>query len=189
MKVSNALSFPAFLLLPVFVATVFAADTPPATAPSPAPAKKAKAPPLPVSKVASPARTTDNVEFVIGPDYACAPECTPRAGVPRGQVHEFTMNSADSKTYPGIAKGQTGTVPYQRQVAVYVPSQYVPGTPAPFIVAQDGVRAYASFLPTILDNLIHEKRLPVMVAIMISSGGGDAQGSQRGLEYDTVSEI
>ena len=35
--------------------------------------------------------------------------------------------------------------------------------------------------------MIHEKRLPAMIAIMINSGGGDAQGSERGLEYDTVS--
>jgi len=38
-----------------------------------------------------------------------------------------------------------------------------------------------------LDNLIAAKRLPVMVAISISNGGGDAQGSERGLEYDTMS--
>jgi enterochelin esterase family protein len=35
--------------------------------------------------------------------------------------------------------------------------------------------------------MIADRRLPVMVAIMINSGGGDAQGSERGLEYDTVS--
>jgi enterochelin esterase-like enzyme len=35
--------------------------------------------------------------------------------------------------------------------------------------------------------MIADHRLPVMVAVMIDSGGGDAQGSQRGLEYDTVS--
>jgi enterochelin esterase family protein len=38
-----------------------------------------------------------------------------------------------------------------------------------------------------LDNLIHQKRVPVMIAIAIANGGGDAQGSQRGLEYDTMS--
>jgi enterochelin esterase-like enzyme len=43
-------------------------------------------------------------------------------------------------------------------------------------------------MAAVLDNMIHEKRLPVMIAIMINSGGGDAQGSQRGLEYDTVSD-
>ena len=38
-----------------------------------------------------------------------------------------------------------------------------------------------------LDNLIAQKRVPAMIAIMIQNGGGDAQGSQRGLEYDTMS--
>jgi enterochelin esterase-like enzyme len=42
-------------------------------------------------------------------------------------------------------------------------------------------------LPRILDNLIARKRVPPIVAVMIENGGGDAQGSQRGLEYDTVS--
>ena len=40
---------------------------------------------------------------------------------------------------------------------------------------------------TALDNLIAQKRVPVMIAISIGNGGGDAQGSQRGLEYDTMS--
>jgi len=39
----------------------------------------------------------------------------------------------------------------------------------------------------ILDNLIAQRRLPAMVAIWIQNGGGDAQGSERGLEYDTMS--
>jgi len=47
---------------------------------------------------------------------------------------------------------------------------------------------YTNRLPVILDNMIHDRRLPVMVAVMINSGGGDAQGSQRGIEYDTVSD-
>ena len=81
-------------------------------------------------------------------------------------------------------------MPYTRQVAVYVPPQYVAGTPAPFIVVQDGMSAtYRNNLPPILDNLIHEKRVPPMVAVMVHNGGGDAQGSQRGLEYDTVSGV
>ena len=96
------------------------------------------------------------------------------------------MNSEDSKIYPGIAKNQPGVVPYKRKVCVYVPRQYLPGTPAPFIVAQDGL-GYRNILPTVLDNMIYDHRLPVMIAIMINSGGGDAQGSERGLEYDTVS--
>jgi enterochelin esterase family protein len=42
---------------------------------------------------------------------------------------------------------------------------------------------------TALDNLIAQKRVPVMIAISIGNGSGDAQGSQRGLEYDTMSGL
>jgi enterochelin esterase-like enzyme len=71
-----------------------------------------------------------------------------------------------------------------RRVTVYVPKQYVPGTVAPLIVGADGPD------PTLfsaLDGLIAEHKLPVMIAISISNGSGDAQGSERGLEYDTMS--
>ena len=123
---------------------------------------------------------------IIGPDYANAPETMTKDDVPKGFVYEFMLNSEDSKIYPGIAKNQPGVVPYQRKVVLYIPRQYVPGTPAPFIVAQDGL-GYRGVLPNTLDNLIAQKRVPVMLAILINSGGGDAQGSERGLEYDTVS--
>src|SRR5687768_10245524 len=140
--------------------------------------------------------------FIIGPTHPPAPEMTVRDGVPQGTVYDFTMSSADSKIYPGIARdqGTFGTVdpadparlivttsrpaPYTRRVAVYVPKQYVPGTAAPFIVGADGPDPA---LFTALDNLIAQKRVPVMVAISIGNGSGDAQGSQRGLEYDTMS--
>ena len=139
------------------------------------------------------ARPTPDADgnFVIGPPYDPAPELTVKPGVPVGTIHEFTMESTDSKIYPGIARNRPGeVVPYTRRVAVYVPAQYKPGTPAPFIVAQDGLSAtYRASLPPILDNLIHEKRVPAMIAVMVHNGGGDAQGSQRGLEYDTVSGV
>jgi len=140
--------------------------------------------------------------FIIGPTHNPAPEMTVRDGVPQGTVHTFTMNSADSRIYPGIARdaGTFGTVdpadpaklvvttshpaPYTRRVSVYVPQQYVPGTAAPFIVGADGPD---QLLFTALDNLIAQKRVPVMIAISIGNGSGDAQGSQRGLEYDTMS--
>ena len=140
--------------------------------------------------------------FIIGPTHNPAAEMTVQEGVPQGDVHTFTMSSADSKIYPGIARdaGTFGTVdpadparlivttshpaPYTRRVAVYVPKQYVPGTAAPFIVGADGPD---QLLFTALDNLIAQKRVPVMIAISIGNGSGDAQGSQRGLEYDTMS--
>ncbi|HET6249824.1 MAG TPA: alpha/beta hydrolase-fold protein [Tepidisphaeraceae bacterium] len=120
-------------------------------------------------------------EFRVGPKYQDAPETQVRDGVPKGVIHQFTMKSEESKIYPGI-RG-----PYQRKVWVYIPTQYVEGKAAPFIIAQDG-GGYVGVLPKVLDNMINDHRLPPMIAIMIDSGGGDAQGSERGLEYDTVSD-
>ena len=148
-----------------------------------------------------------NGDFVIGPDYATAPEFDARPGTPHGVVHALVMQSRDSRVYPGIKRldnevtrrrdafgnriaaaehEQSAPAPYTRTVWVYVPAQYEPGTPAPFIVAQDG-RLYLNGLPGVLDNLIADRRVPPMIAILLDNGGGDAQGSQRGLEYDTLS--
>ena len=140
--------------------------------------------------------------FVIGPTHKPAPELASLDQTPHGRVVEFTMSSADSKYYPGIAR-EPGTfgvpdaknpaklivttshpAPYTRKVAVYVPASYVPGSEAPFIVGADGPDR---LLFATLDSLIAAGKLPPMVAISIGNGGGDAQGSERGLEYDTMS--
>jgi enterochelin esterase-like enzyme len=140
--------------------------------------------------------------FVLGPTHPAAPEMSVQPGVPQGKVYEFTMSSADSKFYPGIARDANtfGTAdptnpakmnvttshpaPYTRHVAVYVPAQYVPGTVAPFLVGADGPDRG---LFTALDNLIAAHKVPVMIAVSIGNGSGDGQGSERGLEYDTMS--
>jgi enterochelin esterase-like enzyme len=140
--------------------------------------------------------------FIVGPTHEPAPEATVHDGVPQGRICEITMTSAESRIYPGIARdpGTFGTVdpadpaklvvttsrpaPYTRKVSVYVPAQYVSGSAAPFIVGADGPDP---LLFTVLDNLIAQRRVPVMAAISIANGTGDAQGSQRGLEYDTMS--
>ena len=142
--------------------------------------------------------------FILGPTHNPAPEMTPQESVPQGTVSTFIMESADSKIYPGIAREPNtfGTpdptdpaklivttshpAAYSRRVTVYVPKQYVPGTVAPFIVGADGPDP---FLFTALDTLIAQHRVPVMIAISISNGSGDAQGSERGLEYDTMSVL
>ncbi|MEO7412082.1 MAG: alpha/beta hydrolase-fold protein, partial [Opitutaceae bacterium] len=123
-------------------------------------------------------------DYFQKPPYAPAPELTPRDNVPKGRIERFTLNAVDSKFYPD--RGLRGTVP-TRAVVVYIPSQYVPGTPAPVIVTHDTMGNRDNQLATILDNMIADKRLPMMVAVMIHHGGGDGGGSQRGLEYDTVS--
>jgi enterochelin esterase-like enzyme len=158
-----------------------------------------KATELPDGEVPSPAADGN---FIIGPTHTAAAEMTADPSVPKGTVYTFTMKSEDSKIYPGIARdaGTFGTpdpndptklvvttshpAPYTRRVGVYVPKQYVPGTAAPFIVGADGID---QGLFTALDNLIVAHKVPVMIAISISNGSGDAQGSERGLEYDTMS--
>src|SRR6516162_3042260 len=140
--------------------------------------------------------------FIIAPTYHHPPEMMVLTNVPQGTIYSFNMSSADSKIYPGIARdqGTFGTpdlsdpaklvvttshpAPYTRHVSVYVPKQYVPGTSAPFIVGADGPDRP---LFAALDNLITEHKVPVMIAISIGNGSGDAQGSERGLEYDTMS--
>jgi iron(III)-enterobactin esterase len=140
--------------------------------------------------------------FILGPTHTAAPELSDEGELKNGTVIEFTMNSSDSKLYPGIARerGTFGTpdpknpsrlivttshpAPYSRKVTVYVPNEYEPGTEAPFIVGADGPDRV---LFRALDGLIPEHKVPVMIAISIANGGGDAQGSERGLEYDTMS--
>jgi enterochelin esterase family protein len=145
--------------------------------------------------------------FILGPTHEVAADISAALqgkddGIPQGALIEFTMNSSDSKIYPGIARdsGTFGTpdpanpaklvvttsrpAPYTRKVTVYVPGQYVPGSVAPFIVGADGPDR---LLFSVLDVLIAEKKVPAMIAISIGNGSGDAQGSERGLEYDTMS--
>jgi enterochelin esterase-like enzyme len=148
-------------------------------------------------------RPTQDGNFIVGPTHTAAPETIARDDVPKGTTHEFTITSAESTVYPdGIARdaGTFGTpdpanpakldvptsraAPWTRKVAVFVPAQYVAGTVAPFIVGADGPDP---MLFTTLENLIAQKRLPVMIGIAVANGGGDAQGSQRGREYDTLS--
>jgi iron(III)-enterobactin esterase len=135
--------------------------------------------------------------FIIGATHNAAPEMTAQDNVPHGTINTFEMQSTDSKIYPGIARDPrdpnepnkpitSHPQPYTRKVAVYVPKQYVPGTVAPFIVGADGPD---NMLFTALDNLIAEHKVPVMIAISIQNGGADAQGSERGLEYDTMSGL
>jgi enterochelin esterase-like enzyme len=123
-------------------------------------------------------------DYRLHPPYANALELTAKPGVPKGKVVKFTLNAAESKFYPN-----TGLRDWKptRSVTVYIPSQYVRGTPAPLLLTHDELGARGNQLATILDNMIADHRLPAMVAVMVAHGGGDARGSERGAEYDTVS--
>lgn len=167
-----------------------------APAAQPSGPRPATAPPL------VPVRLDVDGNFRIAPPYAPDAAFTEKPGVPKGRVVRFTMNSAESKIFPtapvGGARGAAQTGPpqhqtFERQVAVYIPAGYVPNTPTPFIVVQDG-QGYVgadgvavtdkAFMPPMLDNLIYEKRIPSIVAVLVAPG----QGGQRTIEYDTVSD-
>jgi enterochelin esterase-like enzyme len=155
--------------------------------------------------VSPPANVNGN--FIVGPNYVAAPETKVVAGVPQGEVQQFIMKSKDCQRFnPGIARKvfgkvdpknpktlivETHEVDYERAITVYVPAQYVPGTEAPFIIKHDGPgkgKSDKAFTNT-LDNLIAQKRIPVQIGILIQNGGGDAQGHERGREYDTMSGL
>jgi predicted alpha/beta superfamily hydrolase len=143
-----------------------------------------------------------NGNFILGPTHAAPIDMPTAEDLRNGELIEFTMSSADSKIYPGIARepGTFGTpdpgnpaklmvttshpAPYTRKIAVYVPREYKSGTVAPFIVGADGPDW---LLFAAIDKLIPQHKIPAVIAISIGNGGGDAQGSERGLEYDTMS--
>lgn len=120
-------------------------------------------------------------------DYELGPDSYPQDGVPKGKV-----------TGPIKWKSQIfeGT---ERDFWVYVPAQYKPdGPPAAVMVFQDGV-GYTSDkgsfrVPTVFDNLIHRKEMPVTVGIFINPGvlpplkpKGETR-KNRSFEYDTLSD-
>jgi len=77
---------------------------------------------------------------------------TEQAGVSRGQLLRRTFQ--DSKRFPGT----------RRDYWIYVPAQYRPDKPACVYVNQDGIQWKA---PTVFDNLIHRKEMPIAIGIFI----------------------
>src|SRR5690606_27489230 len=124
--------------------------------------------------------TEGDGRFEIAPPYDSV-NLEPR-NVPQGKVYDLAMQSSDSTIYPGL------NGPYMRQVQVYIPAQYQDGVAAPFMVVQDGP-SHTGRLRRALDNLISDGGAPALIAILVNHGGGDGVGSQRGLEYDTLSDV
>jgi enterochelin esterase-like enzyme len=94
--------------------------------------------------------------------YRIHPDALPLEGVPQGEVRgPFTL---PSQAYPGT----------QHTYWVYVPAQYSPSTPASLMIFNDG-QAFKNMegdlrVPTVLDNLIHRREIPVMLSVFINPG-------------------
>jgi enterochelin esterase-like enzyme len=129
---------------------------------------------------------------VIGPDYETHPDLKDN-GNPKGKTFTFTMPLAES----GIFRGDDTTltkrrsIRTERKIFVYVPAAYKDGTKASVLVTLDGP-SNLELVKNALDNLTISpdpmRRLPAFIVISVENGGGDGKGSQRGLEYDTMSD-
>jgi enterochelin esterase-like enzyme len=139
-----------------------------------------------------PTDTEGDGNFEVGPDYTIDPDLTD-LGAPQGMSFSFQMSSEESR----IFKGDDATLlpenqhPFTRVIDVYIPATYQDGDEAPLLVIQDGPGPL-DLVSRALDNLTitidPDRRLPAFVAIAVQNGGGDSKGSQRGLEYDTLSD-
>ena len=94
----------------------------------------------------------------------------------------FTPSSTPSAIYPADFATH---MPFTRDVAVYIPSQYKANTPAPFIVVQDGMSFYLGDMTPVLDKMINDRRLPPTIAVFVEPGPNEATPvGERGFEYD-----
>ncbi len=138
-------------------------------------------------------RSAANGDFVVGPEYHVDPDLTD-LGNPKGHLYEFKMRLADSRIFRGddsTLEPARRPVRTERKIFVYVPAAYQDGTQAPVLVIHDGP-GQLNLVRNALDNLTiskdPERRLPAFIAVAVENGGSDSKGSERGLEYDTMSD-
>lgn len=138
------------------------------------------------------ATSSGNGNFVVGPEYRIDPDLTDK-GNPKGKSFEFSMRLADSKIFNGDDSTLNPKKPVrvERKIFVYVPAAYKDGDKAPVLIMHDGP-SRLKLVQNALDNLTISKdpqrKLPAFIAIAVQNGGDDGKGSQRGLEYDTMSD-
>ena len=118
-------------------------------------------------------------------EYQLGPDSLVQKDIPKGKLTEHQWESQ-------IYKGTT------RKYWVYVPAQYDQSKPACVMIFQDGEK-YASptgpyRTPTVFDNLIHQKKMPVTIGIFINPGRFKSKNpkekgrSNRSLEYDSMND-
>ena len=110
---------------------------------------------------------------------AFGPYSYAKPGVPAGKLSEKLVHT--SRIYPGM----------KSDYWIYVPAQYDPKTPAAVMIWQDGEVLAPRELPSraqlVFDNLTHEKKIPVIIQILISPGlVGETK--MRSIEYDSVDD-
>jgi iron(III)-enterobactin esterase len=134
-----------------------------------------------------------NGSHTVGPEYKTDPDLTDK-GNPKGKQFEFSMALADSKIFKGDDKTlepEKKAVRKARKITVYVPAEYKNGDQAPVLVTHDGP-SQLKLVRNALDNLTISKdparKLPPFIVVAVENGGNDGKNSERGLEYDTMSD-
>lgn len=133
-----------------------------------------------------------NGDYTVGPEFPIDPDLTDK-GNPKGKLFEFSMRLADSKIFRGDDSTLDPRKPVResRTIWVYVPAAYQDGDEAPILVTHDGP-SRLDLVRNAVDNLTiskdPERKLPAFITIAVQNGGDDSYGSQRGLEYDTMSD-
>ncbi|WP_437204838.1 alpha/beta hydrolase-fold protein [Planctomicrobium sp. SH664] len=117
-------------------------------------------------------------------NYPLGPDGLEQPGVPKGQILEMGVFSSQ-KHFPGT----------ERKWWIYIPAQYNPAAKkqASLMVVNDGGGFYKGegSVSTVLDNLIHQRKIPVTIAVFIDPGvfpakeAGKDPVSNRSNEYDT----
>jgi len=113
-------------------------------------------------------------------NYQPGPDSKAQPGVPKGEVIKLSFDK--SKIFPDTI----------RDFWIYVPAQYKPDKPACVFVMQDGIRWEA---PTVFDNLINKKEIPIIIGVFISPGVVKATDGNvaldrfnRSFEYDGLGD-
>ncbi|HWL10606.1 MAG TPA: SMP-30/gluconolactonase/LRE family protein [Planctomicrobium sp.] len=119
----------------------------------------------------------------LAQDVVLTEDSKPQEGVPKGEV--VGPISWESKIFPGTV----------RNYWIYLPAQYDANKKTCVLVLQDGLRFAEGWkVPTVLDNLIHKKEIPVQIGIFIEPGVVPAVNDQsqprfnRSFEYDSVGD-
>ena len=113
-------------------------------------------------------------------NYPVDPASVEHAGVPKGEIIKAVFDN--SKIFPGT----------WREYSIYVPAQYDPAKPACVWVNQDGIQFKA---PTVFDNLINNKEMPVTIGVFVTPGQVRAADEKtalnrynRSFEYDGLGD-
>jgi len=129
---------------------------------------------------------THNFHYVVGGKQfggandvpAFGPDSYVKPGVPEGKLDGKHIH--ESQLYPGM----------KSDYWIWVPAQYTPSTAAAVMVWQDGevlAPRERSRAQIVFENLTHEKKIPVIIHVLISPGlvGGQRM---RSIQYDTMDD-